>query len=85
MSLCMRKTNVYCYRPWRLDPLTSIDGMPDRVFQRMYRVNKQFFQEIHDLLHPYYEPQYVLNNRGYGGRPRIPFSLRLVAFLFYVD
>ena len=70
---------------WRLDPLEAIEnGIQDRSFKRLYRVSKQFFNTLVTELEPLYTATYVKNNVGIGGRPRIPFSMRLGSFLFYI-
>ena len=72
-------------RKWRLDPLDVIkDNMPNYVFKRLYRVSKDLFLILYDGMISEYNRIYVHNGSSRGGRPRIPFSLRLGCYLFYI-
>ncbi len=84
-QVSVKRSGLQYKRPWRLDPIDAIiDGISDYAFQRLYRVSTQFFMTIYDYLLPFYENEYVFNNSGVGGRPRISFGLRLESFLFYI-
>ena len=81
----IKKCNLMYKREWRLDPFDCIiDGMPDNVFQRLYRVSPGFFSIVYSYLLPFYNNEFVFNQSSVGGRPQISFALRLGAFLFYI-
>ena len=69
----------------RLDPLDLINSdSSDEHFKRLFRVSKRFFLILYEEIDPLYQEKYVRNNKGLGGAPRLPLSIRLGSFLFFI-